>query len=125
MLNEDEKLERYLAEFQPRPIRALALQAQPRNPWPRRLAAAAVIVLGLGISSRLSHHPSSRVTEVTVVHPSELVVTPSHKKLSGPALIRLALENSQEFDSYLLDESRNVLPDLQGENSTLRILVKE
>jgi hypothetical protein len=125
VLNEDDKLELYLGEFQPRPIRALALPMQPRNPWLRRLAAAAVIALGVGISARLAHHPSSQVTEVTVVHQSEMVATLSHKKLSSPALTRLALDNSKEFDSYLLEESRNVLPDLRGENSTLRILVKE
>lgn len=125
MTDKDQNLERYLAEFQPRPIRKLAIPGPPADVWLRRLAAAAVIVLGAGISLWLGHRSNSQGPQMAKVQQPTPVSAPPPKKLSGFALTKLALENSQEFDAYLLYESRNTLPNLRGEHSTLRVLAKE
>ena len=125
MTKEDEQLERYLAEFRPRPIRKLVIPDQYPNLWLRRLAAAAIILLGAGIGLWLAVRPDSRAPQIVQVRQPSPIARPPRKNLSSFALTKLALENSQEFDSYLLNESRNVLPSLQGEHSTLRILAKE
>jgi hypothetical protein len=40
-------------------------------------------------------------------------------------LTKLALEDPKRFEEQLEVESRQVLPDLQGQQSTLRALTKE
>jgi hypothetical protein len=123
MIDKDEKLERYLAEFQPRPIRNLKIPAELATIRLRRLAAAAVLVFGIGIGLWLAHQGNAPAVQIAAIQQPEAIGNPPFIKLNGVALTRLALENSQEFDAYLLFESRNVLPDLQGEKSTLRVLV--
>lgn len=121
MIDKDEKLERYLAEFKPRPIRNLKFPAELATIRLRRLAAAAVLVMGVGIGLWLAHRGNAPVAQIAAIQQPEASSNPPFIKLNGVALTKLALENSQEFDAYLLFESRNVLPDLQGEKSTLRV----
>ncbi len=121
MIDKDEKLERYLAEFQPRPIRNLKIPAELATIGLRRLAAAAILVFGMGISLWLAYQRNAPVAQIAANPQTESIGNPPFIKLHGVALTKLGLENSQEFDAYLLYESRNVLPDLQGEKSTLRV----
>jgi len=47
------------------------------------------------------------------------------RNLNAIALTRLALEDNELFEALLADKSRTVLPNFEGENSTLRVLAKE
>jgi hypothetical protein len=125
MIDNDRHLEQYLAEFQPRSVRKLDAYPQPAFIQLRRLAAVAIFTLSAGIGLWLAHRLPAPVPQVAVVQPQDSPALPPHRKLSTVALTKLALENSHEFDLYLLHESRNVLPGLKGENSTLHVLITE
>ncbi len=125
MMNDDKHLENYLAQFQPRPIRTLNVSPQSKNFFFQRLAAAALLTLGTGLSLWHVYPLKSPAPDVAQVQPEQSSTFPPQKKLSAVQLTKLALENSHDFDLYLLEQSRDVLPSLQGENSTLRVLATE
>jgi hypothetical protein len=125
MTNDDKHIENYLAQFQPRPIRALNVSPQPKSFFFQRLAAAALLTLGTGLSLWHLYPLKSPAPDVAQVQPERSSTFPPQKKLSALELTKLALENSHDFDLYLLQQSRDVLPALQGENSTLRVLASE
>lgn len=125
MINNHDPLERYLSEFQPRPVRKLVVPPQPVTPWLRRLAAAAVLILATGISLWLANHRNTSAPKIAIAQPQSTAPVPPFKELGALALSKLAIENSSAFDSYLLNQSRYVLPNPQGEQSTLRILVAQ
>jgi hypothetical protein len=120
----DEEVERYLAEFEPRPVRALGVPRSKRV-WPLRLVAAAAVVLVCGVSLWYLRHETKGVKDALSrrhVLPTTAVRTVN---LNAIALTKLALENSEHFEALLTDRSQSVLPSFQGENSTLRVLAKE
>jgi hypothetical protein len=47
------------------------------------------------------------------------------RRVNSIFLTKLALEDPKRFEEQLEVESRQVLPDLQGQQSTLRALTKE
>jgi len=120
----DEEVERYLAEFKPRRVRALEVPGNKRV-WPLRLVAAAVIFLVGGSSLWYLRQETQGVKDAL----SRRHVLPTTAKrasnLNAIALTKLALENSEHFEALLTDRSQTVLPSFQGENSTLRVLAKE
>jgi hypothetical protein len=125
MQNLDERMESYLKEFKVREIRPLEQEPQLSSVWPRRLAAAAVIVLTGGLSLWFS-----RREETTVPHAASAMQSPlnpeSRPKTMSPFLLtKLATEDSKAFDAALTEASRRVLPSLRGSESTLRVLAAE
>ena len=125
MAMHDEEVERYLAEFKPRPVRALRVPPRSERVWPLRLGAATGIFLigGVllwyvrqetkGVKDALS---SRHVLQTTAVRTSNL---------NAIALTRLALEDNEHFEALLADRSQTALPSFEGETSTLRVLAKE
>jgi hypothetical protein len=111
MINNDKNLENYLSEFRPRPLQPLDVPLVSRNLWLRRLAAAAVIVLCVGAGYQQIHQ--------------RLIVEVIQRKSRNYLFTRLALADSQQFDRLLFSESPSVLPNLQGKDSTLRVLAKD
>lgn len=125
MQKHDEEMEQYLRNFQPLAVRPLEILQRSGNMWSRRLAAAAVLVLASGLSLWYAHHqtPGSRETASVL----EVRNTPSGPQRTPSTLFltKLAMEDSQAFDAMMTKESRMELPDMQGEQSTLRVLAKE
>ncbi|MFZ1206308.1 MAG: hypothetical protein WBC67_12570 [Candidatus Acidiferrales bacterium] len=116
---QDEQLENFLREFQPRRPRALP---RDRHVWPRRfVAAAAVIAIFLGGSLWLVLKKAARPRVELDVTTQE----PSQPRLALLPLTRLALEDPARMDQMLSAASREMLPNLQGSDSTLRVLAKE
>ena len=111
----DEQFEAFLREFQPRRPRALPVVTRAGLVWVRRLAAAAVVLVAVGISflalSRKLSAPNATKREGS--------------NLSPAALTRLALEDPARLDAVLDSSPRSVLPRFDGKNSALRVLAKE
>jgi hypothetical protein len=49
----------------------------------------------------------------------------TERRMNSFLLTKLALEDNQTFDAVLTEESRKVLPNLQGQGSMLRVLAAE
>ena len=120
----DEEVERYLAEFNPRPVRALGVPGNKRV-WPLRLVAAAVIVLIGGVSLWYLRQETKGVKDVLSSQHVLPTTAVRVSNLNAIALTRLALEDNEHFEALLADRSQTALPSFQGENSTLRVLAKE
>ena len=127
MENHDDQFEKYLGEFQPRRPRALPEPVIDEPVWPRRLAAAAAMMIGLGASLWLVRKKSEwSGGEVAAKHTAPVAqskVVP--QPLSLLPLTQLALENPEKLDAELASASRRVLPDFRGKESMLRVLTKE
>ena len=124
MTMHDEEVERYLAEFKPRRVRALEVPGNKRV-WPLRLVAAAVIFIVGGSLLWYLRQETKGVKDAL----SRRHVLPTTAKrasnLNAIALTKLALEDNEHFEALLADRSQTALPSFQGENSTLRVLAKE
>jgi hypothetical protein len=121
---DDKNLEDYLAEFRPRPVRALETPRQIERVQLWLVATAATIVLG-GVAiwyllpdrrDRADVPATQQILSRTELGQSDLNVI---------ALTKLALEDEERFEALLVDKSRTVLPNFQGKNSVLRVLTKE
>ena len=120
----DEDIERYLRKFQLRAIGPLEMPRGVRSRQLRWLAAVAVVVfaacfvLWYGAHQRSSPEPrtTSEVRSSGFLPPT---------RINTLALTKLALDDSEAFDAVLADESRAMFPDMQGEQSALRVLAKE
>jgi hypothetical protein len=121
----DEEVERYLAEFKPRPVRALGVAPRRERVWPRRLAAAAVIFLVGGVSLWYLRQETKGVKDALSGRHVVPTTAIRSSNLNAIALTRLALEDNERFEALLADRSQTALPSFQGENSTLRVLAKE
>ena len=126
MVMPDEEVERYLSEFQPRPVRALVVPLRNEGVWPLRWVAAAAIVVfvcgaSLWYSLQKTRHAKDALSRRHVLPTTAEQIT----SLNTIALTRLALENEEHFEALLVDKSRTVLPSFQEENSGLRVLTKE
>ena len=120
----DEEVERYLAEFEPRPVRALEVPGNKRV-WPLRLVAAAVIVLIGGVSLWYLRQETKGVKDALSRRHVLPATAVRASNLNAIALTKLALEDNELFEALLTDRSQSVLPSFQGENSTLRVLAYE
>jgi hypothetical protein len=120
----DQEMEQYLRGFQPRAVRSLKMdRPAEENRW-RRLAAAAVVLLALGTSVRYAHVNWPNVQKNT--RPQAVQGNwVQQSKLNNLQLTRLALADQEEFDEALSEQSRRVLPNLEGEQSMLRVLAQE
>ncbi|HEY4818519.1 MAG TPA: hypothetical protein VIH67_13895 [Candidatus Acidoferrum sp.] len=116
----DEQFENYLREFEARRPRAFQPMRQSAPDGWRRLAAAASVMVALGMSLSLVLHSPRR-------HGLQTVTTaqPIRVPLSIVPLTKLAATDPARLDAELTAASRQVLPDFRGEKSTLRVLAKE
>ncbi len=129
MWNADEEMEKYLKEFKPRAIRPLTIQPVKREDlaprfWLATIAVAA-IMLAAGFSIFVSRRETVVVPQASNARPAASRAALVEKRMNTFLLTQLALEDSQAFDAFMSDESRRVLPSLQGQDSMLQILAVE
>jgi hypothetical protein len=125
MEKDDPELEKYLSEFQARRVRPLELPQPGANAWLRRLAAAALVLFSVGGGLWYAEHERKLTGAEVRAH---RVGIESHMPESEPnsiPLTKLALEDPKRFEQQLDAQSRRVLPDLQGQQSTLRVFAEE
>ncbi len=125
MPKDDHELEKYLGEFQPRAVRPLKTSRPTPMVWMGRMAAAALVLLSVGGGLWYAQHkrntPRAEVKSATVGVEARV----EERRINPILLAKLALEDPNRFEEQLEAESRLVLPDLQGQQSTLRVLAKE
>ena len=128
----EQDTEKYPSEFQPRAVRALETEHAADNgvvykverfDW-QRLAAAAALFAALGASIWYAQVKTDHATQTADRQQVQTERTPQ-RDLSSVQLTRLALEDREKFDEVLTEQSRESLPNLRGERSTLRILAQE
>jgi hypothetical protein len=119
----DERFESYLREFEPRRPRALPTVTVARFDW-RRFAAAAVVFITLGGTTWLATH-EKRMRGVEGMTRTGVNGQLTTSRITAFSLTRTALENPKQLDAELTEDSRRVLPNFQGKESTLRVLAKE
>lgn len=125
MERHDEKVERYLAEFQPRPVRKLEVSPRTKRVWPRWLVAAAAILFVGGTSLWHLRQETRRTKAVPAMRQVSSPTAGGRSQLNAVALTKVALDDSERFEALLSYQSRIVLPSFEGESSTLRVLAKE
>jgi hypothetical protein len=120
----DERFESYLREFEPRRPRAL-IPVDRRLKW-RRWAAAAAVVIAMGGSTWFAvQQRRSRRSEGGITKATSPQTEFGLQRLSILSLTQTALQDPVRLDAELTKESRRVLPDFRGKESTLRVLAKE
>jgi hypothetical protein len=126
MQRDDSKFESYLREFEPRRPQPLEQPVLARTVWPRRLAAAAAIAIGLGTlqwaDRKGREQDTARSSQGTPFQPS--VKTGASQLLLLP-MTRLALEDPERFDTELVKASRTTLPNFRQSDGILRVLAEE
>lgn len=116
---QDEQLEDFLREFQPRTPRALPNVRQVR--LRRFTVAAAATAIFLGGSLWVFLKKAARPRVDLAVKTQEQ----TQPRLALLPLTRLALEDPARTDQVLSTASREMLPDMQASDNTLRVLAKE
>jgi hypothetical protein len=121
----EERFESYLREFDPRRPRALPAGVEPGFDW-RRLAAAAALLIALGASTWFGVYArrARGTTGTTTRTVSGANAEFAAQRLSIFSLTRTALEDPRRLDAELSEQSRRVLPDFRGKESTLSVLAK-
>ncbi len=121
---QDTEFEQYLSEFRPRGIAPLNVQSIRRRAGWLSLAAAVLLLAigttGIYIWRQEKNAPSKANVSIQQSKPSVRV-----SSLTAAALTRLALEDDAKFERVLAEQSRSSLPNLRGDQSTLRILANE
>jgi hypothetical protein len=121
-------VERYLKKFQLRAVRPLEMRQRTGNLWWQPMAAAAVVLVAAGIAvwraPRKVALPGEFITTPKVQRVVSVSRTYSAYPVTSPALTKLALDDEKAFDGLLTDESRDMLPSMQREQSALKILAK-
>jgi hypothetical protein len=126
MEKHDEQFENFLHEFKPRRPLELPGIGFPASTSRHRLAAAAALTIAVGASIWLvsrkatPRHPGSDTPGI-----ASRVTAAAGQQLQLFPLTRLALTNQVQLDAVLTKASRKLLPDLRGNDSTLRVLAKE
>ncbi len=129
MEEHDQQFENFLREFKPRRPRALPETgiAAPGS-W-HRLAAAAALTIAIGGSVWLASRKATQSHLENLGSDDPQIAQGNARgasqRLELFPLTRLALTNPERLDATLTEASRTVLPDLRGNNSTLRVLAKE
>lgn len=125
MRRNDDELEKYLSEFQPREVRPLEVSRPVTRVWLGRLAAAALVLVSAGGGVWYARYEREMARAESKTARVQIEFRFSDERPNSIALTKLALENPEAFGEQLEAESRQVLPDLQGQQSTLRVLAKE
>ena len=124
-MEQGERFEQFLREFEPRRPRALPAMVESQWEW-RRLAAAVAVLVALSSSTWFAvHQKVSRQIEPVSNTVAGSVHTKSTARFSALQLRQIATEDPARFDAALIEESRRVLPDFRASKSTLRVLAKE
>ncbi len=124
MWNDEKDVEKYLSEFQPRQLPSWEPASAKPRPWMGRLAAAAVLALSVVGGLWYGRHSRSLPTAESGPSPRQ-ETSLNRQRPNSIALTRLALEDEKQFEAQLSDESRGVLPDFHGSQSTLSVLAKD
>lgn len=128
---EEIQLEETLRQFQPRRPRPLPALERPRHAWPRIVAIAAVLLLGVAAALfRVSRQPSAPVADT---HTAPVDAHAAHVEAPEDAavavglgaLTALAAEHPEQLDEALTRGSRALLPDLETAGGGLEQLAKE
>jgi hypothetical protein len=117
---QDEQMERFLREFEPRRPRALP---GAQKVWLRRFAVAATAIAMFLVGGSLwliLKRAAEPQVDLALKTPEQ-----THPRLALLPLTRLALEDPARADEVLAAASREMLPDVQGSDSTLGVLAKE
>ena len=126
MEDHDKEFEKYLSKFQPRRPRALPALFVSKPVWPRRLAAAAAMAIGLGAALLSVRQKQASRNELAA---KTAIATPDTKPTAQPLSLlpftQMALKDPERLDAELVEASRRELPDFRANNSTLRVLAKE
>ena len=127
MKEHDEQFVNFLREFQPRRPSALPPAFAGKSIWQRRLYAAAIMMVTIGLSLWLLGQGSPSHKNLSASGNAQVLpdARPAPKTLSLLPLTQLALEDPARLDTVLTEASRKVLPSLRGSESTLRVLAKE
>jgi hypothetical protein len=127
MQHDDSTFESYLQEFEPKRPRALGQLPVSQRVWPRRLAAAAAIVLGMEILLWIGREKRDE----NGLEPFVESASGGPQRGAGASdlrlvpLTRLALSDPKKLDLELANASRNELPNFRRSDSTLQVLAKE
>jgi hypothetical protein len=132
--HEEREFELELNQFQPRKLRALPVRKFKDHARKRFLLAAAITILTVAAPVwllRKKEWPRASGAKLIAPQAIEQNAAPAaHYALAVPALTdlaltNLALERPETFDDILSVKSRQMLPPLRGERSTLRVLAGE
>jgi hypothetical protein len=122
MNENDRQFEEFLREFKPRQPRALP-DDRAIGLHPRRLAAAAVLIVSLGSMAWLAFNNTRQATpQLSSDQLTHRQGDPS--KLTLMQWTRLAEEDPKALEANLNEASRKSLPGFNDPNSSLRILAK-
>jgi hypothetical protein len=121
----DRELEKYLSNFRPRDVRPLDLTLVTRTVWLKRLAAAAMLLLAVGTWLWYAGHGNKLDQETTKIMARQKEAPAVAWKGNTIVLTKMALEDPTRFEEQLDEESRRVLPDLRGQQSTLRVFAND
>jgi hypothetical protein len=124
MNDNDQKFEEYLRGFEPVRPRPLPLAARASY-GPRRIAAAAVAAVLIGIWSWLAAGRDARsvqgpAAEEPLGNTAELAAG-----TSAASLTRIALDDKNELDVRIDEVAAQVLPCCRGAHSSLSALAKQ
>lgn len=122
---DDNDLEKYLGEFQPRTVRPLETSWRTAALWKGRLAAAALVLLSVSGGLWYTRHERNKPRVAVKLATVRVEARGEERRINPILLTKLALEDPGRFEEQLEAESRDVLPDLRGQQSTLRALAKE
>lgn len=134
---DDEQFKGYLKEF--RPVDPQPLPANKHLIVSRHQFAVAVVAAGAlaatvtlaTLFSRTHKHSvrtgdgSSVTQKATTLQASRPIVSSKHSEMGTPALTKLALENSEAFNTVMTEKLKSQLPTMKDERSTLRVLAKD
>jgi hypothetical protein len=123
----EEKFESYLRGFQPRRPRALPFPQTAAPVWIWRLAAATILAIAFLSSMWFVSRRSGTLRIEVATRKLDALSTEEFEPntLSLVPVTRLALEDPAQLDVTLTNASRGALPDLQRNESALRLLAKE
>jgi hypothetical protein len=122
---DDQDIERYLRKFQLRAIGPMEMPRRVRSPQLRWLAAVAVVAFAGCVALWYGVRQTAKQTEPHAIYEVRSSEFRPPTRINTLALTKLALDDSKAFDAVLTDESRNMFPNMRGEQSALRVLAKE
>ena len=124
---DDNELEKYLGEFQPRTVRALETSRPKAMVWMGRLAAALVIAFVLAGSAWFALHSWKGVskTNLVVEQSKQSASGGARKKLPIIQLTKLAVEDPERLDALLAELPRHGMSVSSNKKGMLSTLAKE
>lgn len=123
---DEKQFEAFLREFEARQPGPLPRLSPAAATWPRRILAAAVVILAATTSVWFATRRIRRnQPQARVVAPQSSVAVPAPPQRSLLQLTRLAQDDPRQFDATLDAASRTLLPGFTEKNSTLAVLAKE